>query len=80
MKKGGIDKELQEHISRAVSYTHLDVYKRQVRDFMLLKGGKVTNHDLVKHFKTVLTNPDNRGKILYFFGYETLIKRCGSGL
>ncbi|XP_054276571.1 ankyrin repeat domain-containing protein SOWAHA-like [Macrosteles quadrilineatus] len=31
-----------------------------VRDFMLLKGGKVTNHDLVKHFKPILTNPDTR--------------------
>ncbi|XP_046677792.1 ankyrin repeat domain-containing protein SOWAHC isoform X3 [Homalodisca vitripennis] len=31
-----------------------------VRDFMLLKGGKVTNHDLVKHFKNSLTNPDTR--------------------
>lgn len=33
-----------------------------VKSFMLSKGGKVTNHELVKHFKTVLTNPETRGK------------------
>lgn len=27
---------------------------------MLSKGGKVTNHELVKHFKSVLTNPETR--------------------
>ncbi|XP_034254629.1 ankyrin repeat domain-containing protein SOWAHC isoform X2 [Thrips palmi] len=31
-----------------------------VRRFMLENGGKVTNHDLVKHFKQFLTNPVNR--------------------
>lgn len=31
-----------------------------VKSFMLSKGGKVTNHELVKHFKTVLTNPETR--------------------
>lgn len=30
-------------------------------DFMLENGGKVTNHDLVKHFKGFLTNPETRG-------------------
>lgn len=34
-----------------------------VRKFMLENGGKVTNHDLVKHFKQFLTNPVNRGKL-----------------
>lgn len=28
-----------------------------VREFMLEKGGKVTNHELVKHFKQFLTDP-----------------------
>lgn len=32
-----------------------------VRDYMLSRGGKVTNHDLVKHFKDILTNPECRG-------------------
>jgi hypothetical protein len=36
-----------------------------IRDFMLENGGKVTNHDLVKHFKRFLTNPETRG-IDYF--------------
>ncbi|XP_050433147.1 uncharacterized protein LOC126841015 [Adelges cooleyi] len=31
-----------------------------VRDFMITNGGKVTNHDLVTHFKYFLTNPQNR--------------------
>ncbi|XP_072152208.1 uncharacterized protein sowah isoform X1 [Bemisia tabaci] len=31
-----------------------------VRNFILHKGGKVTNHELVRHFKGYLTNPDNR--------------------
>lgn len=35
-----------------------------VRDFMIMHGGKVTNHDLVTHFKYFLTNPQNRGKTL----------------
>lgn len=33
-----------------------------IRDFMLKNGGKVTNHDLVKHFKKFLTNPTTQGK------------------
>jgi len=33
-----------------------------VRNFMLANGGKVTNHDIVKHFKHFLTNPETRGK------------------
>jgi hypothetical protein len=32
-----------------------------IRDFMLQNGGKVTNHELVKHFKGFLTNPETRG-------------------
>lgn len=38
-----------------------------VRSFMLSRGGKVTNHELVKHFKAVLTNPETRGKICEMF-------------
>lgn len=33
-----------------------------VREFMLEKGGKVTNHELVKHFKQFLTDPYTKGK------------------
>lgn len=33
-----------------------------VRDFMIMNDGRVTNHDLVTHFKYFLTNPQNRGK------------------
>lgn len=32
-----------------------------VREFMLEKGGKVTNHELVKHFKQFLTDPYTKG-------------------
>jgi hypothetical protein len=32
-----------------------------VRAFMLEKGGKVTNHELVKHFKQFLTDPCTKG-------------------
>ncbi|XP_018015543.1 ankyrin repeat domain-containing protein SOWAHB [Hyalella azteca] len=31
-----------------------------VRDFMLCRGGRVTNHELVQHFKSFLTNTDNK--------------------
>ncbi|KAJ9597644.1 hypothetical protein L9F63_011513, partial [Diploptera punctata] len=31
-----------------------------IREFMLENGGKVTNHDLVKHFKRFLTDPETR--------------------
>ena len=34
-----------------------------VRSFMLEKGGKVTNHDLVKHFKQFLTDPYTKGNV-----------------
>lgn len=30
--------------------------------FLIINSGKVRNHDLVKHFKKFLTNPDTRGK------------------
>jgi hypothetical protein len=32
-----------------------------VRAFMLERGGKVTNHELVKHFKQFLTDPYTKG-------------------
>ena len=38
-----------------------DLPVEAIRDFMLENGGKVTNHDLVKHFKGFLTNPETRG-------------------
>uniref|UniRef100_A0A8D8YKV6 Ankyrin repeat domain-containing protein SOWAHC n=1 Tax=Cacopsylla melanoneura TaxID=428564 RepID=A0A8D8YKV6_9HEMI len=31
-----------------------------VRDFIIYRGGKVKNHELVKQFKDVLTDPENR--------------------
>lgn len=34
-----------------------------VREFMLDKGGKVTNHELVKHFKQFLTDPYTKGNL-----------------
>lgn len=34
----------------------------EIRNFMLSKGGKVTNHELVKYFKKFLTNPNTQGK------------------
>lgn len=33
----------------------------EIRNFMLKNGGKVTNHDLVKHFKQFLTDPNTKG-------------------
>lgn len=39
-----------------------DLSLESVRDFMITNGGRVTNHDLVTHFKYFLTNPQNRGK------------------
>lgn len=49
-----------------------DLTVEAVRDFMLLKGGKVTNHDLVKHFKNALTNPDTRGNTFFYIESYTL--------
>ena len=37
-----------------------------VRDYILSRGGKVYNTELVKYFKPVLTDPENKGKISYF--------------
>lgn len=34
----------------------------EILKFMLAHNGKVTNHELVKHFKVFLMNPDMRGK------------------
>ena len=35
-----------------------------VRDFMISRGGRVTNHELVKQFKNFLTHSTNKGKPL----------------
>ena len=43
-----------------------DLSVEVIRDFMLENGGKVTNHDLVKHFRGFLTNPETRGIGLLF--------------
>ena len=37
-----------------------------VRDYILSKGGKVTNHELVKHFKPFLTDPVMKGELQCF--------------
>lgn len=34
----------------------------EIHGFMVRNGGKVTNHDLVKHFKRFLTNPATQGE------------------
>lgn len=35
---------------------------QEIHKFMVINGGKVTNHDLVKHFKKFLTSPTTQGK------------------
>lgn len=43
--------------------THVDEFTLEsVRDYMISRGGRVTNHELVKHFKVFLTNPTCKGK------------------
>lgn len=37
----------------------------EILKFMLAHNGKVTNYDLVKHFKVFLMNPNMRGEWLY---------------
>uniref|UniRef100_A0A069DW29 Putative ankyrin repeat and dhhc-type zn-finger domain protein n=1 Tax=Panstrongylus megistus TaxID=65343 RepID=A0A069DW29_9HEMI len=39
----------------------------KIRDFMLSKGGKVTNHELVKHFKDALTKENTRDEARILF-------------
>lgn len=34
----------------------------EILKFMLEHNGRVTNHELVKHFKVFLMNPDMRGQ------------------
>ena len=36
-----------------------------VRCFIIEKGGKVTNHELVKHFKQFLTDPATKGNVIF---------------
>ncbi|BES98148.1 Ankyrin repeat [Nesidiocoris tenuis] len=38
-----------------------------IRDFMIFRGGKVTNHELVKHFKKFLTNPGTQEEARVLF-------------
>lgn len=42
-----------------------DLSLKEIRIFMLEKGGKVTNHELVKHFKLFLTNPVTKGESIF---------------
>lgn len=39
----------------------------EIRNFMVINGGKVTNHDLVKYFKESLTHPDTQSKFTIKF-------------
>ncbi|RZF42943.1 hypothetical protein LSTR_LSTR004245 [Laodelphax striatellus] len=39
-----------------------DLSLESIREFILQRGGTVTNHDLVKHFKPALTNPETRAE------------------
>lgn len=49
----------------------------EIRNFIVARGGKVTNHDLVKHFKPFLTNAETRGTYLLFLVHFTrLINKC----
>ena len=35
-----------------------------VRDFMIQRGGRVTNHELVQQFKVFLTNTESKGRLI----------------
>lgn len=43
-----------------------DLSIAEIRKFMIANGGKVTNHELVKHFKHFLTNPNTKGECSMF--------------
>lgn len=53
----------------------------EILKFMLAHNGKVTNHELVKHFKVFLMNPDMRGEYVgslsffhfVFISYQRLL-------
>lgn len=47
----------------------------EIRKFMLKSGGKVTNHELVKHFKQFLTNPSTKGNVISFI-WNAIRVRC----
>ena len=38
-----------------------DFSLESVKEFMIDRGGRVTNHELVQHFKTYLTNAETKG-------------------
>ena len=38
-----------------------------VKNFMVERGGRVTNHELVKHFKLCLMNCDDKGNVFLCF-------------
>lgn len=35
----------------------------EIRNYLLENGGTARNHDLVKHFKRFLTDPETRGEV-----------------
>lgn len=41
---------------------HITFSADSVLKYIVENGGKVTNHDLVKHFKKFLSGPDSQGK------------------
>lgn len=43
------------------NFSPLALTAETVRDYILGKGGKVTNTELVKHFKPLLVHPENKG-------------------
>lgn len=41
--------------------TQSDISIEEIRDYLIKSGGKVSNRELVKHFKKYLTHPDSKG-------------------
>lgn len=38
-----------------------DISIEEIRDYLIRNGGKVSNRELVKHFKKYLTDPNSKG-------------------
>jgi len=45
-----------------------------VLEFIIQRGGRVTNHELVTRFKVALNDPSYKGILFYFHDYPCLIK------
>lgn len=46
----------------------------EIRNYLLENGGTARNHDLVKHFKRFLTDPETRGGLN--FRLDARIRDC----